>query len=339
MTLSQTAIITKQIITFSIIFLILGILGFVGYKVWYTYYLAHLPIKEPIPDTRFGILPQPDFPQSSVSSSNYTYSIDTATGNLPKLGADEGFDKLSKVYFITQVFATLLSGEKSQKLAEKFNINSEPQILSEINYFYKEDNKTLNVDLNTGNFIYTKEATSAASEALDDNEKLVSDFKSLLSSLGVFKDTLAKGPTKVVLLKKDDVVQAAQISLWPETIDKKLILTSDFNKSLINAVVKKTASNLDDYLSLSYTFWPTDLTTFATYATRLPEKAIEDLKNGKGIIIVESPKAQVSITSIYLAYFLAEKYNPYLQPIYVFEGPQFVAYVSAITEQFLNQAK
>ncbi len=122
MTLSQTAIITKQIITFSIIFLILGISSFIGYKVWYAYYLAHLPVKEPTPDTKFGVLPQPNFPQSFVSSSNYTYSIDTTTGNLPKLGIDEGFDKLSKVYFIPQVFASLLSGEKSQKLAKEFNM-------------------------------------------------------------------------------------------------------------------------------------------------------------------------------------------------------------------------
>lgn len=336
MTLSQTAIITKQIITFSIIFLVLGIVSFIGYKIWYAYYLAHLPVKEPIPDTKFGVLPQPDFPQSFVSSSNYTYTIDTTTGNLPKLGADEGFDKLTKVYFITQVYATFLSSEKSQKLATKFNINSDPQILSETHYLYKQENKTLNIDLNTGNFIYTNEATSSAQEALDNDEKLVTDFKNFLSSLAILKEELTKGQTRVI---KDSRAQTAQISLWPEAIDKKPLLTSDFNKSLVSAVVKKTASNLDDYLSLNFTFWPIDLTTFATYPTKLPEKAFEDLRSGKGIVVVEPPKAQVSIIKIYLAYFLPDNYNPYLQPIYVFEGPQFIAYVSAISEQFQNQTK
>lgn len=339
MTLSQTAIITKQIITFSIIFLILGISSFIGYKIWYTYYLAHLPVKEPIPDTKFGVLPQPDFPKTSVSSSNYTYSIDTPTGNLPKLGVDEGFDKLTKVYFITQVYATFLSGEKSQKLAQQFHINSDPQILSETNYLYRDADKTLSVDLNSGNFIYTKEATATASQTLDDDDKLVTDFKRFLSSLGVYKETLTKGQAKVVLLKRDGETQAAQISLWPEPIDKKPLLTSDFNKSLVSAVVKKTTSSIDDYLSLNFTFWPIDTTTFATYPTKLPEKALEDLRNGKGVVIIEPPKAQVSITAIYSAYLLPENYSPYLQPIYVFEGPQFVAYTEAISEQFQNQAK
>ena len=77
-----------------------------------------------------------------------------------------------------------------------------------------------------------------------------------------------------------------------------------------------------------------ETSTFATYPTKTAETAFDDLKQGKGVVVVEPDKPKVSITSVYLGYYLAENYNPYLQPIFVFEGPNFVAYADAINEQF-----
>lgn len=344
MTLTQTAIITKQIITISLITLVLGTISFIGYKIWYAHYLANLPPVEEKPDTRFGLLPSPNFPQTNVSSSNFSYSLDTTTGGLPKVGEDLGFEKFVKVYFVVKSFATLLSSEKSQILAEKFNIKTPPQILSETKYTFVGEDKTLNVDLDSGNFSYLKEATISGRENLDDNNKLVSDFKEILSFLEVLNDDLRNGRTKVTLLNSDggefvptqlrSETDAALIALWPAPIDKTSIFTPDFNKSLVSAVVLKGADKLDNFLSLNFTYYQIDTTTFATYPIKTAEAAFEGLKGGKGMIIVEPSKPQVSITSVYLGYYLSENYSPYLQPIYVFEGPNFVAYVSAVSEQF-----
>lgn len=348
MTLSQTAIITKQVITISIFALILGIVSFIGYKIWYAYYLANLPIVEEKPDVKFGILPYPDFPKTSVSSSNFSYSVDTTTGNLPKVGEEKGFEKLIKVYFVTKTFATLLSPEKSQSLAEKFNIASPPQILSETSYKFEQDNKTLLVNLDSSNFTYNKEATPSGKETLDNDNKLVADFETVLSVLEVFKEDLKKGRTKILLLKdgagnlsptqlRTEAI-AAQISLWPASIDGRSIFTPHFDTSLIFAQVIKGADSLDNYLSLSYNYHPIEQSIFATYPIKTAEDAFEDLKNGKGVVIIEPEKPNISITSIYLGYYLSEKYSPYLQPIFVFEGPHFVGYVAAINEQHLSTA-
>lgn len=333
MTLTQTAIITKQIITISLIALVGGTISFIGYKIWYAYYLANLPPVEEKPDTKFGLLPHPDFPKTTVASSNFSYSLDTTTGGLPKVGKDPGFEKITKVYFIVKSFATLLSSEKAQILAEKFDITTPPNIISETKYQFKDQDKTLDVDLDNGNFSYLKEATISGRENLDDDNKLVSDFEQFLSTLGVLKDDLKNGRTKVTLLKKDGG-EAALISLWPAPIDKKSIFTPDFNKALISAAVLKGADRLDSFLSLDFTYYPIDTTTFATYPIKTAEESFDDLKSGKGVVIVEPPKPQVSITSVYLGYFLQEFYSPYLQPIFVFEGPQFMAYVPAISQQF-----
>lgn len=337
MTLSQTAALTRQIITLSIIALILGTISFIGYRIWYANYLASLPPVEEKPDAKFGLLPLPDFPKAQVSSSNFSYSVDTSTGNLPKVGVDPGFEKLVKVYFVTKTYASLLSAEKSQKLAEKFDIKTQPEILSETSYRFKDQTKTLTVDLNSGNFMFTQEATISGQEGLDDDNKLVSDFGQHLESLGVFNEDLRNGRSKIIHSSTEPVV--AQVSLWPSPVDNKPILTPQFDISLINARIFKSADNLNNYLSLNFTYYPIDTSTFATYPLKTSEDAFADLKGGKGVVIIEPLKANVSITSIYLGYYLPDNYTAYLQPIYVFEGPHFVVYVPAIGNEFINLAQ
>ena len=349
MTLSQTASITKKIIVLTILALFVGTVGFIGYKIWYAYYLSTLPKVEEKPDLKFGSLPAPNFPQVTVSSSNYSYSLDTQTGGLPKVGIDSGFEKIIKVYFITKSFASLLSADRSQTLAEKFGIFSAPQILTETQYQFNSANKTLLVNLDTGNFSYTKQASISATPSLDDDNKLVSDFERFLNLIGYLKEDLKTGRTKVILLKNDSGLLSPTtlrseavgtlISLWPSPIDKKSIFTPDFNKALVNATVLTSAQNLEDYLFINFTYYPIDTTTFGTYPTKSAEEAFDDLKNGAGVVVVEPLKPQVSISSVYLGYYLPQIYSPYLQPIFVFEGPNFVAYVPAVNSQYLNPAR
>ena len=332
MTLTQTAILFKRSVLASVIILTVGILSFIIYQTLRAYYLAHLPPVEEKPDTKFGLLPPPKFPDAGVSTSNFSYSIDTVTGGLPETGIDSGFEKIIKVYFVTQTFATLLSSDKSTDLAQKFGLTLPPNIISETKYQFSDSNRVLFVDLDNGNFIYNKEASASATVNPDDDLKIVSDFQQALSSLGVLNEDLRVGRNKVVR------TQAITVSLWPADIDKKRIFTADYNKSLVNATVLGRADNLENYLNLNFTYYPVDTSTFATYPTKTVDAAFDDLKNGKGVIIVEPEKPQVSITAVSLGYFLPEIYSPYLQPIYVFEGPDFVAYVAAIAEQFQSEA-
>lgn len=340
MTLTQTADIVKKAITFTIIFLVVSIVGFIGYKIWYAYYIANLPPVEEKPDMRFGLLPEPDFPSGAVSPTNFSYSIDTVTGGLPKIGIDQGFDKIIKVYFISPTFASLLSSEKSLNLAEKFNFNSPAQILSDIKYRFEENNKILDVNLDTGNFSYQKYATPSGVINLPQESLLIAGFEQILNSLGVYKNDFQNGRKKVTLLKSignnpsvtsvQTEAIAALISLWPAAIDNKQIYTADYNKSSVSGIVLGNSDNLENYISIDFIYYPIDATTFATYLLQSPQQALEDLKGGKGVVIVEPQNPRVSITSVSLGYYLPAKYTPYLLPIYIFEGPGFVAYTPAI---------
>lgn len=349
MTLTQTAAIVRRVIAISIAALILGTASFIGYRIWYAYYLAHLPPVEEKPDTRFGLLPPINFPTSKVSTSNFTYSLDTTTGGLPKVGIDPSFEKIAKVYFVTQTFASFLSSDRAGALAANFGLINTAEILSDTRYKYTDQQKTLTVDLDSGNFSYRNEATVSAKSDLDNDNKLVADFEQVLTTLGAMRDDLKTGRTKVILLRdsggtllptqlRSEAV-AIQISLWPSPINKKSIFTADFDKSLINATVLGSADKLENYLSLGFTYYPIDASIFATYPIKTAEVAFEELKSGKGVVIIEPKSPQVSITSVYLGYFLSDDYSPYLQPIFIFEGPNFVAYVNAISGEFQSPAK
>ena len=332
MTLTAVATFTRRFIFLFILSLILGIAGFIGYKMWYANYLTSIPPIEEKPDTRFGNLPKPNFPDASVSSSNFSYSLDTTTGGLPS------FDKLLKVYFIPKAYSTLLASDKSRELASQLGINVSPTIISETRYLFTQNTKSLTVDLDTGNFTFKQEATVAGipQTGTVETEKLVDDFKNFLNSNQLLKEGLQNGPTKMNPLTIVET-PAFEISIWPQDLDGKPILTASANKSLVNATVINNTRQIENYISLNYTYWPIDTSTFGTYPAKPIETALANLKSGEGIIIQEPSKPQISITSVYLAYFLETSYSPYLQPIYVFEGPQFRAYVLALDNYSISQ--
>ncbi|OGE15469.1 hypothetical protein A3F00_04980 [Candidatus Daviesbacteria bacterium RIFCSPHIGHO2_12_FULL_37_11] len=340
MTLSQTATFAKRFILGFIIFSVVGITGYIGYKIWYANYLASLPPKEDKPDTRFGILPKLKLPASKTLSENFKYSLDTATGSLPE------FSKIVKVYFMPKASATFLSAEKGKNLAEKFNFDTAPQILTPTRHRFQIDNRILTVDLDTGNFVYQSDATPSG-QKLDDDTQLVQNFKNFLSQAGISTKELENEKVKINFLKYDgsnfipasgrNESQAVQINLWPKDLDKIPIVFSDVNKSLVHAEIIGSGKSLENFRSINFTFWPIDQSTFATYPLKLPNVAFEEMKAGKGNIIITPNSPEVSITLVYLAYFEAEDYTPYLQPIYVFEGPSFTAYVPALKNEYLSQ--
>ena len=330
MTLTQVAILTKRTIFISILLLLIGTSTFVGFQIWQAQYIKSIPKPEEKPDIKFGLLPKPDFLRPEVTSANFSYSLDTSTGSLPT------FPQTIKVYFIPKATITFSSNDKASALAQKLGIKSSPQIVSESIHQFQDSNKILTYHLDSGRFIFKKESTTTAFTLLEDEGQLITQFRRLLSDLGIFNDSLKNSPTRLKLLQE---TSAAAILLWPKEIDKIPIVTSNFTDSLIEATSSGNFQTPENILALKYTFWPVDETSFATYPLKTASQALDDLKNAKGIIVIVPELPQVSITSVYLAYLESENYNPYLLPVVVFEGPSFVGYVNAIPDQYVNQSR
>jgi hypothetical protein len=76
----------------------------------------------------------------------------------------------------------------------------------------------------------------------------------------------------------------------------------------------------------------------ATYPVKTAQQAFDDLKKGKGYIAAYSgTDSQILIDKVYIAYFMGEAQQNYLEPVVVFEGQNgFFAYVPAITDEALQ---
>ncbi len=318
MTLTQAASFSRKFIIFSVVTLSFASVGYIGTKI----YRAYNPIPEVIvkeeANLRFGVLPLPKFPLS-VDSSKFTYSIDTIDGNLPS------FDRLIRVYVIPPVFASFLSPDKAAKLAGSLNLIPIPQTISETEHKFTNTDSSLLVNLNSSNFHYSRTSTASANLVSND-QNLESGFKKFLDKLGFLNDSLKTG--RVIIDSQKDYTQ---ISIWPGDIDGKRIYTPSGRIALVNAAINGSISDFTNFVAINFTFWPVDITSYATYPLKNATDALEDLKSGKGFIIQSPDSSRVSITNVHLGYYESSEYSPYLQPIIVFEGQNFLAYVPAIT--------
>lgn len=331
MTLTQVSIITRRGVIALAALTILSIISAGGYRVWYNYYLSTLPLMEEKPNLKFGVLPKINFTEAKASSSNYSYSIDTETGNFPQM------PKIIKVYFIPRAsIISLLAPDESQRIAEAFGFQSGRQVLNPTYYKYSDESGgSLMFDLITGNF-HSQKIIATPSAIINnsfssDQPKIITDFKEFLKSKSILNSDLATGRTKVVYNEQTSSASAsANVSIWPSDSDNLPIVTSSITLGPVRAIVQNTVNESEKYPRVDYTYWQIDKTTFGTYPLESIENAFAKLQSGLGFVTKESPSAKVSITKAFLAYFESEEYTPYLQPVYVFEGPQFSALVPAI---------
>lgn len=335
MTLTQTAILTKRFFVGSLVFLVVLGVGILGYRYYYyNYYLPNLKPVEILPDVKFGILPQPNLIKNDFSTASYSYSLDTETGSLPK-----DIPKIINVYFIPQLEVTFLAPDKAKTLAASFGFLNGPEILNPTQFKFTDDNGgEFIMDINTSNFRFKKNVAtgSATLEIIEDQPKLISDFKSYLALKQVLKPPLINGRSEVIYqnsIQKDS--QTATISLWQDKINNFEIVTDKLSQGLVRAIATKNRELKDKYTGIEYTFWQVDESTFGTYPIKTPDEAFAQLKSGLGSIILQPKTNRASITNVYLAYLLTENYTPYLQPVYVFQGDNFAALIPAVTKDYL----
>jgi hypothetical protein len=345
MTLTEAAIFTKKALIGLGVFLFVSLIGWLSYQ----YYLFNIKPKQVVEekaDPNFGLLPKLQFITSNTPSSSYTYTLDTTTGALPK-----DTPKFLKIYLIPQLGASLLAPDRAKNLAASFKFNNGPTITNSTTYTFTDDNNgRFTIDLNSGNFSFDHKLFASDSAKtlagdireepiLPDDSKIVDDFKGYLQSKGLLKELLTKSKSKVnydaELLQN---ANHAQISLWENDLDSYKMVTPTFTSGLVSGTVTKWNEETQKYLTLNYTYWGIDQGSASTYNIIPPTTAYEEyLKKGQAAIIVKPPTTQVSITEVYLAYYLPPMYQQYLQPVYVFEGPNFAAYVPAVDPEFVQK--
>lgn len=343
MTLTEASALTKKGLIVTAITIFIALTSWGAWHYYYNYiYLPGLPPVVEKPTLAFGPLPKLKFPDPTVASSNFSYSLDTETGALP-----EKLPELFKVYSVAQLATDLLALDRAKNLAGALSFNRNPEAISATQYKFIDDKNggELIVDLDSGNFKFRRNIATGSGnnfERIEDfisEDKQIQNFKSFLSSRELLKDQL-KGGRVIVSYNNPVKIDSSLVTLnlWQDDVDGVPIITPKFTEGLIKTAAINNRDAEKKYILMDYIFWPVDLNNFGTYPIKTAEEAFEELKNGEGFIGVEPLTGSVSITKVYLAYYLSEEYSNYLQPVYVFEGSGFAAIVPAIKSEFVENS-
>jgi hypothetical protein len=301
------------------------------------------------PTVGYGKLPQIDFPKQGALR-NFSYSVDTVSGNLPD------FPDRINVYKMIKPQPDLLALKKAQEKIVKLQLNTSPNLISKNIYQWvtpQPFSKTLTYNIFTLDFTLTSSYLTDSNVATGknfptDETTILTTAKDFLSAINSLPDDLDLERIKIDFLSIKNYVlipttsisgaQGARVYYFQKSIDKLPIFYANPNISPISLLVTG-GENQPQVAEVKFTHQKASTEKAETYALKTASEALENLKNGDGFIALSSDKNNnISITNIYLAYYISENKQDYLMPIVVFEGnDNFFAYVSAIKDEWINK--
>ncbi len=349
--LSEVASVSRKVIKYGAISLVIMIVGRGILGVTYKWWKATHPDPPPPPDVKFGKLSQLQFPKQVVDTTKFHYSLETPTGNLPTK-----LPKQYKVYFMPIKKPSLLAYDQAKQLAESLGFIREPKKLSESRYRWSENldvPTTLTMNIITGEFRFEKKWRNDDSYLTPtyfiSKERAINLVKNQLSRLNLLPTDLESGENKISYWKvqNDKLVPAVALSksqflkidLFRAPLDETPVLTIGPDKGLVTAVLGLQKNEKKQIVELTYKYFPVDQSQFATYPLIGVQTAWQRLQKGQAYFAQIPPanKTEVGIEDIYLAYYDAETPQQFMQPVYVFEGKDFRAYVPAVADEWVEE--
>lgn len=303
-----------------------------------------IPSAPPPPTVAFGVLPKPYFPEGV--KKDFTYEIDTLSGDLPVLNLSE------KVYKMEQRGPDLLAVQRASDKLGTLDFNPRPQQISDFVYKWTNPNPPLqNITINIKLSEFDLSSSYLNYEDTFKNEKFVEKDEPIetasifLRTLDLYPDDIDEKKTKVefgilnsgIISPTTRVVNSnvANVHFFQKDRDKLPIVYPQRANSPMRVMVNagREATVLDGKFSHQKI-----LDKSATYPIKTAQEAFDDLKNGEAYVISHSGEnSNVLIKNIYPAYYSEGKIQEYLTPVIVFEGSDnFVAYVPAIKDEWLG---
>lgn len=346
-TLHDTTELTKNIVKWggigitSIIILVFLVRGSI------VVYKSIFPDTLPEPEAKFGVIPQIQFPLNKYTN-DYTYVLDTVSGNLPT------FPDRADVYETFVPVPNLLNLRNTRaKLATVDFILNETRITDTVYSWNDRTNRDKKITYNivsndfsiVSNYLSdpflrnqqgsppSNVAINLAIEFLESLELFPLDFDEKLTT------------TQYLTLQNNETFPATSIStgmitrvdIFQKAINKIPIVYPSPPFSSLYFLISKLGSQ-DTIIESSFNHQRvTEISS--PYPLKTIQTAFEELKRGKGYIAAYyGTNKEISIKEVYLAYYMSDAKQQYLQPIYVFEGKNgFFGYVPAIVETKLQK--
>jgi hypothetical protein len=344
--LTQTAIITRKIIRYSLYLIIALIVGKITIGVGIKTYKHFFPEPPPPPTVGFGPLPSLIFPKDQTVD-NLEFVLETPDGELPI------FPDQAKVYFMPKPIQTQLNLEIAKDKAAKLGFTSSPEQISSTIYRFKHPTSPSSLEINivTGIFSisYDLQADSSPLERRPPAPEIaIAQAKSYLASAGLLPEDLA-GPTNYEFIKIEEgrLSQAVSLSeadlvkvgLFRKKFNELPSLTPNPNQANIWFLVSGARKKEKQIVAGQFRYFTVDEDKSETYPIKTAAAAWEELKNGQAYLAHPpiAGQTKIAIRRVYLAYYDPEVETEFYQPIIVFdEGVKggFVAYVPAVTDEY-----
>lgn len=309
-----------------------------------------LPTPPPKPEVAFGKLQPQSFP-ANAQNQNFTYSINTLTGNLPNLNGQ------SKVYRMKPFQPDLLAVNKFQDKIASVGFGKGSTAVSDKVFEWKSNETITGIEkrirFNTinSNFMitspYMADADILKGKDLPTEANAIEAATSLLKSMQVMPEDIDLEKTKVNLfsIQNDSLVtatslsnsQVIEINFFQKNIDKLSIFYEKPNSSNISVLIAGGGYQ-GQIVGANYIYQPVSNDS-STYPLKSVSTAYNELKNGQGYIASYfGTLPNISITNVFLAYYIGSQTQDFLMPIIVFEGNEgFFAYVPAVTDEWINK--
>lgn len=345
--LTQVSIVARKIIRYGIFFLIFLIVGKIAFDIGFKIYRTVFPAPPPAPTVTFGKLPKLSFPENTPI--NFTYSLETPEGGLPKLSTQ------AKVYFMPKLSANLLSLDAAKIKANALGFKEEEEQVSQTIYRFRHKSAPAVLEMNIVTEIFSisydlKTDPSAIQRKPPFGEIAASTVRAYLSSADLLPDDLTQTLTPDYLKIENDKfvttdslsdASITKVKLTRKNYDDLPVLSPKYNEANVWFMVSGAAEKDKQIIAGEFHYFPVDESKYATYPLKDPQTAWDEFSSGKGFLVtpgINQSGDSVTIRRIYLAYYDSGTPAEFLEPIYVFEGDKgLVSYLPAVTSDYYGE--
>lgn len=302
---------------------------------------ALFPAAPPPATVAFGKLPRMDLSQG-IEAQGKTFILQTVSGDFPQLAGQ------AKVFAVGEPEPSFGQLDEIKKRLtsigfDQQGVEIEPGILR----FRSADegNRTMTVELKTGNFTLDAEIAGRA-EILNSRPNSIEDAKNrALAFINTTSGELVDFPKEELEAKflrvdgtkltQTDALSSANLVqvnfrrgdldllpvIWPREDEPMFYVTVSANEVVYAKM---------DILAIQKF-------KFATYPLKGPERAFEDLKAGRAAFMRPVTTSEVTILDVDLGYVESTKNREYLQPVYIFRATDnLLAYVPAVDDLWIE---
>lgn len=346
LTLDRVKGIVFKILKWVAIIIVILVIIFIIFRIGSFIKGALFPPAIPPATVEYGNLPTIFF--SEGIKKDFTYTIDTLTGDLPVF-----IDKVN-VYKIEVQDPDILAVDKANSKVKSLGFDIGPEQLSETVYRWQSGdslNKNLVVsvkipEFNLSSTFLTNPSILGAGSVPTEAEAIIL-AKNFINALALFPEDINEEKTLTKLLTiNNGVIEDAtsfsktkliNVSFFQNDIDGLPIAYPQAGLSSMSITIGSGQRN-SEVVDARF-FYQKTSDESATYPIKSSEEAYEDLKAGNAFVIAHSGgDLDILIKDVYLAYYIEGRQQQFLTPVVVFEGDNgFYAYVSAVRDEWIDK--